>query len=146
MLGVKCGKDFSSNAVEAGKAEQAIWAVSVRARAVADKSTTDWPDHTSTKVPDLVKVVVLEAAYRVYKNPNRYTMNQAFQFTGQISSELDGDIFLASERESLEAFRASGGMWTQATTRATPGLYDSTGWVAVEGSIEPFPYYGPGEG
>lgn len=141
MLEVKLGKSLGTPTdVKYKSAEQAIWTVSVRARSVAGKTKTDWPDYESEDVPDLVKTVVLEASYRVFKNPNRYLMNQAFQFTGQLSQgELNGDIFLRSERDDLEKFKDNSGMWTQSVTRCSPVVDGVGGAIAVEGSGVLFP-------
>lgn len=149
MLATKLGKTLASGSAEFEQATQAIWSVSVRARDVAEKSKSEWPSYDADPdglVPDVVKQIVLDASYRVYKNPNRYLMNQALQFTGQLSAnELNGDIFLLAERETLEQFKSNPGMWTQTVTRESD-IYDPTGYVAVEGSVTPFPYYGEGEG
>lgn len=151
LLATKLGKTLDSGSAEFGQAELAIWTVSVRARSVAGKTVEDWPgfvgdvDDVAAPTPDAVKVVVLEASYRVFKNPQRYVMNQALQFTGQISNELDGDVFLRAERDELERFQVNAGMWTVTTTRRSP-IFDDTGYVAVEGSERLFPYYGAGEG
>lgn len=148
MLATKLGKTITDPSAEFGRAAQSIWTVSVRARDIAGKSVEEWPGYDADDdnlVPEAVKVVVLDAAYRVYKNPDRYLMNQAFQFTGQVANELDGDIFLRAEREILEKYCISNGMWTVTTTRLSE-VFDPTGYVAVEGSTQPFPYYGAGEG
>lgn len=149
MLATKLGKALNPGSAEFGQAEQAIWNVSVRARSIAEKTKVEWPGFDAVnhfQVPDTVKVVVLEASYRVFKNPQRYVMNQAFQFTGQISSaEMNGDVFLQAERDELEKFQSNSGMWTQTITRQSE-IYDPTGYVAVEGYSQPFPYYGDGEG
>ena len=142
-LAVKLGQALDESSPQFQQAEQAIWTVSVRARTIADKAgDPDWMSDSGA--PEVVKSIVLEAAYRVYKNPNRYVMNQAFQFQGQISNELDGDIFLRAERDMLEKFKPNG-MWVQGFSRENT-LHDPTGWVNVEGASAPFPYYGQGDG
>jgi hypothetical protein len=151
LLATKLGKTLTLGSAQFSQAELAIWTVSVRARSAAGKTVADWPgfagdsDDSDTPTPDAVKVVVLEAAYRVFKNPQRYVMNQVLQFTGQISNELDGDVFLRAERDELERFQVNAGMWTVTTTRRS-NIFDDTGYVAVEGSSQSFPLYGPGEG
>lgn len=147
MLAVKLGKTLAPDSLPFAQAEQAIWSVSARARSLAGKTdATDWAAHDApdAKIPEAVKSIVLEAAYRLFKNPNRYVMNQAFQFTGQISHEMDGDIFLAAERTALERFNANG-MWVQGTYRDQI-VNTRYGYVSVEGSGEPFPYYGGDDG
>lgn len=127
------------------QAEQTIWMVSVRARSVAEKSVADWADPAD--VPDLVKAHVLEASYRVFKNPNRYLANAAIGMSAQLShSELNGDIFLREERIDLEGFRDNPGMWTLSTTRGEHDGSDLSAYVDVSNGGARFPLYGPGEG
>jgi len=134
MLAVKLGRSLEEGSPDFLRAEQAIWSVSVFARSVADKSDADWAD----SVPSSVQVVVLNAAYRVFKNPDRYIQNQAYQFMGQIDpSELRGNIFMSAELEELAQFRANAGMWTQSTTRFDPSLSGAER-VPVEGSSRGF--------
>ncbi len=140
-LAIKLGKSLPEGSAEFLRAEQSIWTASVRARSIAGKRDDEW---AVGEVPSVVQSIVLEAAYRIQRNPQRYTMNQAFQFTGQVSHELDGDIFLRSEREILERFNANG-MWVQGTYRDQI-VNTRYGYVSVEGSGEPFPYYGGDDG
>lgn len=146
MLEIKLGKplgDPSSSAYK--RAEQTIWMVSVRARSVAEKSDTEWA--TDADTPNLVKAHVLEASYRVFKNPNRYMANTAIGMSAQLSeSELGGDIFLRAERADLESFRPNGGLWTMGTTRGEYDSSDLAGFVEVSNGGARFPLYGPGEG
>lgn len=147
MLAVKLGKELTEGSLQFNQAELAVWTVSVRARSIAGKTDlVEWAayDNPDSTVPDAVQSVVLEASYRVFKNPNRYTMNQAFQFTGQISHEMDGDIFLRAERDILERYNANG-MWVQGTYRDSI-VNTRYGYVVVDGSDREFPYYGSGEG
>lgn len=124
MLETKLGRGLGTvDSVDYKRAQQTIWEISVQARSVADKTVTDWPDHTSPDLPDQVKVIVAAASYRAFKNPNRYVMNQALDMTGQLDPyDFRGDVFLKAERDALESYRTNAGMWVQETTRAYPSV------------------------
>lgn len=141
MLEVKLGKSLTVGSADFQRAEQTIWEISVQARSAAEKTAADWPDHTSPDVPDQVKVIVAAAAYRAFKNPDRYVMNNVFQFTGQLDpNDFRGDIFLSAEREALESYRTTPGMWVQETTRYYGTGVERTQWVpAVGAGSKPFP-------
>lgn len=146
MLETKLGKSLGApDSAKYRQAEQTIWTVSVRARSVADKSDTEWV--LPEDIPNLVKTHVLEASFRVFKNPNRYLNNAAVSMSAGLSpNELNGDIFLSAERADLEGFRDTQGLWTISTTRGAPNSKrDSRQYVSTSDGHR-FPYYGPGEG
>lgn len=134
QLGTKLGRTFAENSEDFARAELAIWQVSVRARSIAEQQWTN-----VAEVPDAVKAVVLDASYRVFKNPNRYVQNQGGSFQAMLSqSEFKGDIFLQAERDELEKHKPNSGMWTQPFTRADGETF--TGWAYDGNGGDPILY------
>ncbi|RPA12626.1 hypothetical protein [Gordonia sp. OPL2] len=145
-LGVRLGVTLAPGSPDYERAAEALWSASTRARSIAERA---WAD--SAAVPDEVIDVVLSAAMRLYRNPNRFLTNQAgsFQATLAPSDFAAGDMFLAAERAVLESHKPTGALWLASTTRddeRTPtGPYDPANYVADPTNLglgDPF-YLGP---
>lgn len=130
-LAVRLGVTLAPGTADYARAEDAISSASVRARSVAEQ-----PGWTTDNIPDDALDVVLAAAMRLYRNPDRFIANQAgsFQAILPTSDWLNGDIFLAADRRILENYRPTGGLWIAQTTREDgPGTTEperATSYVA----------------
>lgn len=58
-------------------------------------------DGALTDVPDIVQVITMRAASRVYANPDNYRSEQIGQYSYQYSSTSDGSLLTAAERRQL---------------------------------------------
>lgn len=101
-LSSRLGVALVADTPDYARADEALWSASVQARATAQR-----PDWTPDNVPDGVLDIVLAAALRVYKNPDRFLANQAGTFqTGLAASDFStGSIFLAGELATLSRYR-----------------------------------------
>ncbi|QGH75747.1 head-to-tail adaptor [Gordonia phage Syleon] len=126
------------------RAEEALWSSSVRARGIAER---EWEDPAT--VPDEVLDVVLSAAFRIFKNPDRFLTNQAgtFQATLAQSDFATGDIFLPAEVAILEKHRPQAALRVLSIYRDDPRekLWHSEQFVADGGAGEPMLVYRPDE-
>lgn len=102
------------------RADEALWSASVQAKAIAQHS--DW---TTDTVPNSVVDIVLSAALRIYKNPDRFISNQAGSFMAQLSQSdfTTGNVFLSGEIATLEKYRNLG-VHVADTYRDDPADYD----------------------
>ena len=73
-LAVRLGAPIDPGPDQA-RAEDALWSAGAQARAIAEH-----PEWTAESVPEAVADVVIEAAKRIFKNPDRYVANQAGSF------------------------------------------------------------------
>ncbi|MFF0710039.1 hypothetical protein RND64_08815 [Gordonia sp. w5E2] len=103
-LSARLGVSLNPGTTDYARAEEALWSASARARSIAERESPDdaWSD--VTKVPDAVVDVVLSAALRIYRNPDRYLMNQAGTYQAALSSSdfATGSIFLSGEIVELK--------------------------------------------
>lgn len=124
---------------DAARAEAVLGAASSLIRSAAGVTWADTP------VPDEVHTVALTVAARVYRNPDAasqmsdttgpFTRYRGFNNPDQVGLYLTGQ-----ERAIIARYRPQArGLWTLRTTRDDPVA--STGWVPVEGSVNPFPWY-----
>lgn len=97
-LSARLGVALTPGSADYVRASEALWSASTRARSIAQQS--DW---TADTVPDSVVDIVLSAAMRIYRNPDRFITNQAGSFAAGISPSdfATGDIFLTGERTEL---------------------------------------------
>ncbi|MCH5644154.1 hypothetical protein [Gordonia sp. ABSL49_1] len=120
-LGARLGITFEPDSADYARAKDALWSVSVRARSITGRDYPD-PEH----VPDPVVDVVLSAAMRLYRNPDRFLTNQAGSFQATLSAAdfAAGDIFLSAEVAVLEKHKAQPrNLWTAQMTREDgPGV------------------------
>lgn len=139
-LATRLGVTLTPNTPDYARAEECLWSASVRARALAGQEWTD-----PTTVPDEVVDVVLAAAYRLFRNPDRHQSNQAGSFAAAVSpSDLKSGVFLDAERRVLMSFRG-GSLIVGTTTREDEhnptGPYDAANYVPDpinEGRGDPF--------
>ncbi|WP_425804718.1 hypothetical protein [Gordonia sp. DT101] len=139
---MRLGVEIIPDSNEHARATDALWSVSTRARSITEQAWAD-PDET----PDAVVDVVLSAAMRIYRNPDRFLSNQAGSFTGTLAASdfADGDLFLPGERVVLERHKATGPLTTMTTTRNDPnapnGPWDPRSYVpdTISGGLgDPF--------
>lgn len=97
-LSARLGITLAPKTPEYTRAEEALWSASVQARSIASR-----PDWTAATIPNAVADVVLSAALRIYRNPDRYIANQAgsIQATLATSDFATGNIFLSGEIAEL---------------------------------------------
>ncbi|GAB2648996.1 hypothetical protein GCM10027169_15670 [Gordonia jinhuaensis] len=93
----------------------------MQAKAIAQHS--DW---TTDTVPNSVVDIVLSAALRIYKNPDRFISNQAGSFMAQLAQSdfTTGSIFLVGEVGMLEKYRPNLGVQVVDSYRDDPSDYD----------------------
>ncbi|QNJ57063.1 head-to-tail adaptor [Gordonia phage Rabbitrun] len=121
-LATRLGIELPTGSTDRARAEECLWSASTRARVVAER---DWAAPTDPldpdgPVPEYVIDVVLAAAMRLYRNPDRFMVNQAgsFQATLPQSDFAAGDIFLRAEVALLEKARPRArSLWTIQQTR-----------------------------
>lgn len=109
-LSARLGMTLTPGSPDYARAEEALWSASARARSIADR-VGDWAD--SATVPDAVVDVVLSAALRIYRNPDRFLINQAGSFQATLASSdfATGNIFLQGEIDELEKHRPNAGLF-----------------------------------
>lgn len=93
----------------------------------------------SLTAPEVAVVLVLKAAKRAMENPDGYTSETDGDYTWRKEGAEDGVYFTDKECRTLQRLGGRGGLRTISTTR---GVEPSNGWVPVEGSTTPFPWYG----
>lgn len=102
------------------------------------EARTTWADEEA--MPRDARTVVLTAARRVFDNPNMYVVRQAGSFTARVhESAFATGTFTKAELAVLARLRQRSGLYTLATTRGEDACL--TGFLPVEGSSEPMPYY-----
>lgn len=131
---------------ERARAEDCLKSASVRARSIAERkwANPDDPSDPDGPVPDTVEDVVLAAAYRLYRNPDRFVVNQAgsFQATIPTSDFTDGDIFLRKEVAELEKVRPGGNkLFTMTLTREDEVVAPNV-WAYPASGGAPMPVFG----
>ncbi|AXQ64389.1 head-to-tail adaptor [Gordonia phage Neville] len=145
-LATRLGIDLPTGSTDRARAEDCLWSASVRARVIAER---EWADPTNPldpdgPVPESVVDVVLMAAMRMYRNPDRFIVNQAgsFQATLPQADFTAGDIFLRAEVALLEKARPRPRtFWTiQQTREDSIGPADSVWGYPPIG--EPMPVFG----
>lgn len=126
-----CGSDVA-------RAEAVLAAVSSLIRSTAGVTWDGVP------VPDDVHTITLEVAARVFRNPQ--AGSQLSRTTGPFTESVSftpgtaGLYLTAGEKAIIGRYRTTNrGLWSLRTTRDDP--YDTTGYVPVEGSTNPFPWY-----
>lgn len=123
-----CGSDVA-------RAEAVLGAVSSLIRSVAGVT---WD---GVEVPDDVHTITLEVAARVFRNPN--SASQLSRTTGPFTESFTtaaGLYLTAEEKAIIGRYRTTNrGLWSLRTSRDDP--VDTTWWVPVEGSVNPFPWY-----
>lgn len=115
-LATRLGVTLDQNENDYARAEAAIWDASVRAVEITER---DWSGDNET-VPDGVVRIVLACAQRLYRNPDRFLVNQAGSFQAQLATSdfSTGDIFLSAEIAALGKYKPSPGrMWVIESTR-----------------------------
>ena len=147
-LAIRLGVTLAEDTLDYARAEEALWTASTRARSITER---EWAD--AALIPDEVVDVVLAAAMRIYRNPDRFLANQSGTFSATLpTSDLAaGDVFLLAERRALERHRPKQSLWVSSTTRDDDlnpsGPYDPANYVTtpVDGVYgDPF-YLGPPE-
>ena len=125
-LSARLGVTLTANTPDYVRAEEALWSASARAREIADRTAKDddWAD--PSKVPDSVVDIVLSAALRIFKNPDRFISNQAGSYMAQLAQSdfTTGSIFLAGEVSTLEKYRPNLGVQVVDSYRDDPSDYD----------------------
>lgn len=109
--------------IDLDRADAVLDAASALVRAKAAQSYTD-------TVPDHVRSIVVQVAARMWENPAGLTSETAGAWTGRYS-----DVYITDDETStLQARRATSGVWTLRTTRDDS---DDTYYIDVEGSDKP---------
>ncbi|MEU8327314.1 hypothetical protein [Micromonospora sp. NPDC048839] len=107
----------------------------------------DWPSET---VPRLVRTLVLKAAARHVKNPGGYTQSRAGDETlawNDSAGHDAGSVYFTRDEQALIKGLAgkAARVWSVPITawggRRNGPQRDTTGYVPVEGSSEPLPYF-----
>lgn len=139
QLAARLGVTLSEGSRDRARAELALWEVSVRARDLANQT---WANPVSA--PDAVVAVVLAAAYRAFKNPDRFLKNAGNGFSGELSPDdfKSSDVFLDAERATLRRCRPKSSISTMSFTRGDPvtsyGSFSLTTLPDGTVSAEPF--------
>lgn len=132
------GREFSGDAEQ--QAELVLGVVSSWARVVSGQS---WPD-APAGVPDDVRSVVLLAASRELKNPDKVISRQMGPFSVRFSDPPDG-FFFPAELAILRRFRRSGGLRVVSTTRGEEFRDNQVGFLEYGSGDVLFPAFSPGE-
>uniref|UniRef100_UPI003D8B05C5 hypothetical protein n=1 Tax=Gordonia sp. B7-2 TaxID=3420932 RepID=UPI003D8B05C5 len=100
-LSSRLGVALVADTPDYARAEEALWSASVQAKAVAQQ-----PNWTSDSAPEGVVDVVLSAAARTFKNPDRNVSNQAGTFQATLAqSDFATGLFLSGELAVLHRHR-----------------------------------------
>lgn len=93
-LTARLGTPIDPASPDHARAEEALWSASIQAKAIAEH-----PEWTADTAPEAVVDLVLAAAQRIFKNPDRFINNQAGTFQAVLpqSDFATGGIFLAGE-------------------------------------------------
>lgn len=116
-LAVRLGMVLEEDTADYDRALANLEDISDRARAEAEH--TDW--ELPEDCPNIVRVIVLATALRVFRNPLRYQVNQAGMFMSTLpQADFAAGMFLPDELTKLHQLKPTNGVWAFRTTRGNP--------------------------
>lgn len=130
-----------ADAAFATRAEAIINAASATVRAASGQSWVDTNGDLLADIPDDVRQITVRVSARMLSNPSGVSQ----QTTGPFSVSY-GTALAADDRDLLQRYRPTNGVWTLATTRLDTDGPLETGTVYApvgDGSGDPIPMISP---
>lgn len=88
-------------------------------------------------VPDIVVTITLSVARRIYENPRGIVHETTGPFSARFGEQAAQAIYLTdTEKEILNRYRTTSGVWTMPTTRSRE-TESSIDWWEINGGVGP---------
>ena len=128
--------------IDANRLDAAIDDASALVRTVARQTWLNDAETAVEDVPDAIVTVVANVARRGYRNPLGIVHETEGPFSARYGEDAAQGIYLTdAERELVESFRTTSGLWSMRTSR-DDATSSSVDWWEVEGAEGPTPTEG----